>query len=301
MDVLPSWKDGELKRSIVQFVESVTNPNSNTYVPPEKRLATFDHDGTLFVEKPLNAQVAFIKQTILNRKVKQKPSLMRRAFEKFDNGYAKRCDKLLSAFKRMLKLTRRKVSPQQFRLAVNQWICNAVHPRFKCSYPNLVYRPMRELLMYLHNNDFDIYIVTGASTDFIRPWSEKAYKIDNRHILGSDLTTGLSEDKSGNLQLILQPIPFLFGIGANKVRAIERMIAEQPIFSFGNSRGDMHMLRWTSQAANSFCGLIHHTDDVREYKYSPDPTFFVGESMLSKANRYRWNVVDMKNDWLKVF
>ncbi len=56
---LASWNDGPAKQAILDFVKATTDRASATYVPPEDRIATFDQDGTLWVEQPLYAQAFF--------------------------------------------------------------------------------------------------------------------------------------------------------------------------------------------------------------------------------------------------
>jgi hypothetical protein len=58
-DPLPSWNDGNAKRSIAAFVEKVATPGSPDFVPPAERIATFDNDGTLWAEKPVYFQLLF--------------------------------------------------------------------------------------------------------------------------------------------------------------------------------------------------------------------------------------------------
>src|SRR5689334_24809249 len=58
-DPLPSWNDGVNKKAIVEFVEKVTKEGSPDFVPPEQRIATFDNDGTLWVEQPMYSQLLF--------------------------------------------------------------------------------------------------------------------------------------------------------------------------------------------------------------------------------------------------
>ena len=55
-DPLPSWKSGVARQSIVDFVRATTDPASPQFVPVEERIATFDQDGTLWVEQPLPTQ-----------------------------------------------------------------------------------------------------------------------------------------------------------------------------------------------------------------------------------------------------
>ena len=58
-DPLPSWNDGATKQSIVSFVAAVTREGSSDFVPVPQRVATFDNDGTLWVEHPMYVQMAF--------------------------------------------------------------------------------------------------------------------------------------------------------------------------------------------------------------------------------------------------
>ena len=56
---LPSWNDGPAKQGILDFLRATTDPASKTFVPPEERIATFDQDGTLWVEHPIYTQVVY--------------------------------------------------------------------------------------------------------------------------------------------------------------------------------------------------------------------------------------------------
>jgi hypothetical protein len=58
-DALPSWNDGPAKQAIMDFVKATTEPSSPNFVPPEARIATFDQDGTLWVEHPIYSQVVY--------------------------------------------------------------------------------------------------------------------------------------------------------------------------------------------------------------------------------------------------
>ncbi len=59
LDSLASWNDGDAKRSIIEFVEAVTDQKGPDYVPAADRIAVFDNDGTLWCEQPLYIQLAF--------------------------------------------------------------------------------------------------------------------------------------------------------------------------------------------------------------------------------------------------
>ncbi len=56
---LASWNDGPAKQAIVDFVTTVTTPGSG-FIAVADRIATFDNDGTLWVEQPLPPQFDFV-------------------------------------------------------------------------------------------------------------------------------------------------------------------------------------------------------------------------------------------------
>ena len=73
-DPMPSWNDGAAKQAIVQFVRKTTEPATPQFVPAAQRVATFDQDGTLWVEQPMYAQVAFALDRVKDV-VKAQPAL----------------------------------------------------------------------------------------------------------------------------------------------------------------------------------------------------------------------------------
>ena len=63
-DPLPSWNDGPAKQAIVAFVKDTTDQASPKFVPPAERIATFDQDGTLWVEHPMYSQVVYCLERV---------------------------------------------------------------------------------------------------------------------------------------------------------------------------------------------------------------------------------------------
>ncbi|WP_286234267.1 HAD family hydrolase [Thalassotalea sediminis] len=296
IDPLPSWHEGDIKRSIISFIERVCDQHSEHFVPIENRIATFDNDGTLIVEKPVLAQVAYFKRKLLDEDVLVTTSKLRRTMHwakeiLFDS---------LSILKLGFTFFRKGITTEEYRASVAKWISHAKHPRFKTHYTNLAYQPMLEVLAYFEQNGFSNYIVSGSTANFIRPWSQDTYQVSVNRVIGSSLKTRLSL-RGDSLAVKLEPIPFSIESRARKVLSIERRIAKRPIAAFGNSFGDVDMLRWTTDS-NALCVLIHHTDEVREYKYSPNSRFrWFGKNTLCYAKSLNWHVVDMKKDWKIIF
>lgn len=297
---LHSWHHSPIRQAIESFLTDVTDKQSEYFVPEHERIAVFDNDGTLWTEKPLLAQLAFFKDRIrpdddLPRDVTQS-GLFAKAVELFEDKVIDLFDDVADLMKELLD----GVTTEEFESAVLQWLAEARHPRFQLPWTQLVYQPMLEVLQLFRAHRFQCFIVTGSSTDFVRPWSVPIYNIPQPNIIGSSLRTRLVEKKD-RLHLEYLPVPFVITNGDEKVESIARRIGKQPIAAFGNSRGDIEMLRWTGQARRSLCALVHHTDAEREYAYSPDPPMHFGAGTLEQADTYDWQVVDMKRHWRKVF
>src|SRR6266566_10170100 len=73
-DPLSSWNDGPAKQAIVEFVKATTTQGNPQFVPPEERIATFDQDGTLWVEHPMYTQVTYCLERV-PALVKTRPEL----------------------------------------------------------------------------------------------------------------------------------------------------------------------------------------------------------------------------------
>jgi len=296
VDPLPSWQESKAKQSILSFVEKVTSENSKDFVKTEFRIATFDNDGTLWVEKPLLAQLAFYKRVVLDADVLKGKSTWFRLLHWLKSFIWN----FIDLIKKLTAYIHCGLTTEEYRQHVTTWITQAKHPRFNRLYTELTYLPMLELMDYLSAHGFTNYIVSGGTANFIRPWSEQVYKVSADKIIGSSVKTRLAE-RNGQLAVKLEPIPFFLDYRSGKVLGIERALAKRPIAAFGNSLGDVEMLRWAGTSQESLRMLIHHTDAVREYKYKPDPFYYFGKSTLKKAEQYQWQIVDMANDWKRIF
>ncbi|MCW9066650.1 MAG: hypothetical protein OQJ78_10165, partial [Ignavibacteriaceae bacterium] len=134
------------------------------------------------------------------------------------------------------------------------------------------------------------------------PWTESVYGIPPEQVVGSSIVTKF-EMVDGKPVLIRLPKINFIDDKEGKPVGINSHIGKKPIFAFGNSDGDRQMLEWTqSNTGKTFKGLVHHTDEEREWAYGPDSkigTF--SNSLMEEANSNDWTVVDMKNDWKVIY
>jgi phosphoserine phosphatase len=193
------------------------------------------------------------------------------------------------------------MSTEQFAKISTEWITAARHPRFERPYTELIYQPMIELLAYLRAHGFKTFIVSGGGVEFMRPWTDRIYGIPPEQVVGSSIKTRF-EMRDGQPLLFRLPEVNFVDDKAGKPVGINEYIGQRPIAAFGNSDGDLEMLQWTTGAGAVRFGLIvHHTNARREYAYDGHSDFGKLDKALDAARVNRWTVVDMKNDWNRIF
>jgi len=295
-EVLSLWNDGETKQRIIEFVEAVTNPDNPAYVPPEDRIAVFDNDGTLCVEKPNYIQIEYELNSIY-RKAADNPYL--RDIQPYKAVYTGDMDFLDNMdFEEMIYLlfnTHVGTPEEVYREDVKLFWEKELHPKFQQPYKNLAYLPMIELIKYLRENDFKVYIVTASETGFLRAISGDMYNIPPENIAGSFSLYDF-EFYGENTQIVRGNL-ICFNNGEKKPASIELFIGKKPLLACGNSNGDLAMFRYTDDREKpSLCILIHHDDGDREYSYEED-----AEEILTVAGEKNWLIVSMKETFKKIF
>jgi phosphoglycolate phosphatase-like HAD superfamily hydrolase len=311
-DPLPSWNDGPAKQAIVRFVKDTTTQGSPKFVPPAERIATFDQDGTLWVEHPLYSFAMYALEQV-PALVKAKPELARAppfstVLEILKGDRAAVAKLTMPDVEKILAATYTNRSVDQFNAEVTKWIAEAKDPRWKRPYTELTYLPMQEVLEYLRANGFKTYIVTGGGQDFVRTYSEKVYGIPPEQVVGTAGVVKYSYAKDGKPYLFKEPKLLLNDDFTGKPEGIHLMIGRRPTMAAGNSTGDMQMLEWTKAGDGARLSLIVlHDDAKREYAYGPAqglPATKVGvftQALYDQAKKQGWTVVSMKDDWRKIF
>jgi len=306
---LSLWNDTSTKSAIVGYVHAVTDPNNTKFVPEAERVATFDNDGTLWLEKPLYMQLHHLIRQIgivaaSNPAVRIKQPF--KAVYENDQAWFKEAAAGISkgdltkamsivagaaeAFEGM--------TIEEFNANAYDFLTDTRDARFNVPYKQLTYKPMVELIHYLQKNGFAVYITSGGGRDFMRSVSEEIYSIPRQNVIGSDIEYEYKIDSQGKAQVVRttkveQPIDNESG----KPIHIGRTISRRPIFAAGNSDGDIEMLQYTKgHIGLSLCMLVHHDDADREYAYDEG-----AEQALERALGNGWVIVSMKNDWKQIF
>jgi phosphoglycolate phosphatase-like HAD superfamily hydrolase len=303
VDPLASWNDTATKAQIIAFVHAVTDPDDPAYVEPEARIATFDNDGTLWVEQPEYAEMAFalfrvrdLAQVHPEWKT-QEP--FRAVIEGDEEGI------LAAGAPRMLEIivaSHSGMSATLFDNIATEWLGEARHPKYHKPYTELAYQPQLELLRFLEANGFKTFIVSSGSVDFMRTYTEEVFGIPRERVVGSTIETQY-ELRGGKPTLLRLPKISFVDDKAGKPVAIYARVGRKPILAFGNSDGDFEMLQWTTAGSTGarLGLLLHHDDAEREYAYDRASRVGKLDRALDAAGPSGWVVVSMKDDWKTVF
>ena len=301
---LPAWNPGPAKDAILKFVADVTDPAGPSYVPPADRIAVFDNDGTLWTEKPIPVQAAFVFTRIAQmapehpewQTTQPYRAVLEQDVETLQSLSAEDVEKLLFA-------THAGMTEEEFEATAKAFLDTAKHPRFGVLYTETVYQPMLELLALLRANGFRTFIVSGGGVEFMRVFSEEVYGIPRENVIGSSLQYEFQQTSDGSV-LVRQPEMVSFDDREMKPVNIQLHIGRRPILAGGNSDGDLAMFQYTGGRSSSSEGgkvpflnlLLVHDDAEREYDYLTGT-----DKVMSAAAQSPWMFVSMKRDFKTVF
>ncbi|MEV6195593.1 HAD family hydrolase [Streptomyces sp. NPDC051920] len=290
---LASWNEGPAMQAILDYVQRATTPGP-AFVEPADRIATFDNDGTLWVEQPMPPQFDFVFRT-WEEEVKADPSLAERQpykslvqrnqafFEGLATQEPETVATLLEAFARSWAGT----TPEEFDAQVREWTRTVRDPRFGVPYVELVYRPMLELFDLLRANGFRVFVCSGGGRDFMRVFAEDTWGVLKENVIGSAAAYTYTGGRIVRSRELLGGLD----LGPGKPEHIFAHTGRLPAFAGGNADVDIEMLQ-----SAAFALLVRHDDEQREYAYTKG-----AEESLTTAEQRGWTVVSMKNDWATLF
>jgi phosphoglycolate phosphatase-like HAD superfamily hydrolase len=291
--VLASWKDGPAKQAILDFVNAATTPGAR-FVELADRIATFDNDGTLWVEQPIPPQFDFVFRK-WEEEVKADPSLAEQQPYKalierdqaFFEGVTTQDPAVVSTLVEAFARSWAGTTPEEFTAQVRDWTKTVKQPKLDIPYVELVYQPMLELFDLLRANQFRVFVCSGGGRDFMRVFAEETWGIYKENVIGSAAAYSFADGKIVRSDTTLGGVD----VGPGKPEHIFAQTGRLPVFAGGNADVDIEMLQ-----SAKFALLVNHDDEEREFSYTKG-----AEMSLAKAKELGWTVVSMKNDWTTVF
>ena len=314
-EMLTLWSDDSpAKKQLIEYVEAVTKEGGEDYIPREKRIAVFDMDGTLCSEtNPTYFDYSLYMHRILEddtykgKATDFEKDVARRIYEAVINGGP--ADGIPTDHGKCIASSFEGMSVDDFE---NYIVAFADTPA--PGYTNLTrgesfYQPMIQVIDYLLENDFSVYIVSGSDRFLARALVADNGKLNlpPSHIIGSDqsvVATAENGEDGLDYQFTNTDKPVLGGeflvknLKMNKVSVIVREIGIQPVLAFGNSMSDASMLNYTING-NKYkaLGFMLLCDDlVREYGNKAK-----ADQMLRNCRKYGWIPVSMRDDWKTIY
>lgn len=311
------WNECDSLSALKEYVEDVTNSSSENFIPKEKRIATFDMDGTfygeLFCEYHGQAYLEYrmLEYRALEDETYTAPDSVREAGQAIkdfiENGTA-----LPSGFDmihaRAAATAYAGMSLKEFDEYCKNYLSKPAWGFENMTYGEAFYQPMLEVFDYLEENDFTYYVVTGSDRFICRSLVCDALGIAPNRVIGMDV-----ELKAKN-QGDTAPLSYLYdpknddiirtdnllikNLKMNKVKQIAQEIGIQPVLSFGNSGGDasMHNYALSNPDYRSAAFMLIADDDVRDYA-TPEKAIKLGEEWKEDG----YHVISMKDDFKTIY
>lgn len=298
IDPLNLWNEGPVKTSILNFIGTVTDEDNPGFLPTEERVAVFDMDGTILLEKPDFVFFDFVIRRLMQQ-IGGNPDLIQKqpykAVHEQDWAYFEKLSLygddglyglLLYAFDGFTE--------NQYRDSVRAFLSTVKDKRYQKPYNQLFFAPMLQLISYLHKKQFEVYIVSGSETEFIRAFCEDATRIPSRNVIGTTVLSRWVEN--GEDSYFVREHRFVEPVNdeAGKPVNILNKTGNIPVLAVGNSTGDYHMLEFSKNAPISLQMIVNHDDSLREYHYE-------AEKMKKMCLDNGWKEISMKNDFRMIF
>ncbi len=299
--------------ALLNYISVITDESSEYFIPVRDRIAVFDLDGTLFCETDPN----YFDYTLLKYRVLEDPDYKDKASE-FEREVAEKIREQNETGKSFpgLEVDHGKAVASAFAgMTVAEF--NAYIQEFKKQpMPSYVgmnrgegwYRPMLQVVDYLKENGFTVYVVSGTDRLIVRGIAyDSPLGLPNRQLIGSDETIvssnqgdadGLNYVFAEGDELILGGEFLIKNLKMNKVSVIMQEIGQQPVLSFGNSTGDSSMAEYVT-SGNPYLSLAFMLccDDLARENGNQAKA----DKMYDLCETFDWVPVSMKNDWTTIY
>ncbi|MBE5836068.1 MAG: haloacid dehalogenase-like hydrolase [Butyrivibrio sp.] len=301
-------EDSEAAQSLRDYVKKVTNKNdADNFIPEEDRIAVFDMDGTLTCETYYTYYdtMMFINYCLVDHPEKVSDEL-KAAAEEIQPGYTAGEELARNFAKAYAGMTVQEL--YDYAVEFGQKETDSFQ---NMRYIDGFYLPMVEVVKYLYDNGFTIYVVSGTertTTRAIIANSPISEYVSPSHVIGTEFEVKVKgyEDVSSNMdfkyadgdELVFTGEFVQKNLNANKSIWIEREIGQRPVLAFGNSGSDTSMMNYVLDERNPYPSaafMIVADDDVREWGTQN------WEEKSASYTEQGYVPISMKNDFYKIY
>ena len=256
-DVLKYWSEGSAAaESIVEYVEDVTDEDSENFIPVSDRIAVFDMDGTLIGELyPSYFEYMMFIHRALYDDTYDAPEDMKEFAQALEDGIktGQMPDNNERLHAKYAGQSYAGMTIDEFKDYIRDYKESKADGFTNLTKGEAFYKPMVEVFEYLCDNDFTCYIVSGSDRTICRVMVEDTLPVSENHVIGMSYTMvasgqgdtdGLEYVYTPEDEVILGGELVIKTIKMNKVSAIALEIGKVPVLSFGNSSGDVSMAQY---------------------------------------------------------
>lgn len=305
------WTPGAGSLTALQeYVEDVTRPGSENFIPKEDRIAVFDMDGTLYGEKaPIYVEWWMFAYRVLEdpsyQASEELVSVANEIVEAAETGIISDDLEKKHAIANAKAFAGMTIG--EYKDYVNSFCLREAKGFTGLKYCEAWYLPMLEVIDYLNRHDFTVYMCSGTDRFLCRALAEGMADIPERQIIGMDSlcvasgqgeTDGLDYVYTANDDVVRTEHLIIKNVKANKVSQIIQEIGAKPVLSFGNSSGDFSMAMYTT-AGNpykSMAFMVVADDTEREFGNAEK-----AQQLRAKWESNGWTPISMKNDWTTIY
>ena len=307
---IPYWTEGSaVADSIVAYVRSVTDESSDSYVAPADRIAIFDFDGTLYGERyPTYFDTCLFIHRALHDETFTAPDDIReyaKAMEKALYNHLPEPDSDKSTAQCAAECFKG-MTIEEYRDYVQAFMASPAFGFEGMTYAEGFYKPMTEVVKYLAENDFTIFISSGSERAMVRELIKENLDewIPSDRVIGSTFSliasgqgskAGRKYTISADDQILMEGNLVTKNQNTNKVFSIIDEIGKCPILVFGNSSGDLAMAQYVLQHGGK--GYMLLCDDTeRDYG-----DLAVAAKFADSCEKMGLETVSMKNDFVTIY
>ena len=306
-----TWVDGSTPiAELKAYVEDVTNENSENFIPVEDRIAVFDLDGTLYCETfPIYGEWLLFADYVLNNPDYEAPAEILAVAEELAS--IERASDIPShmeethihahaaAFAGM--------TIEEYKEVVNEFKKTNADGFNGMTRGEAFYRPMLEVVEYLLENEFIVYICSGTNRFTVRALIDGVIDIPARQVIGTDFTivaSGQGEEKDMHYnyvaedELLMGDTVITKNVKMSKVAQLEQELGQKPVLVFGNSTGDVPMAVYAEED-NSYLTKVFFLlcDDTQREHGNESKAQKIADICAEK----NWVTISMADDWTTIY
>ena len=306
-----NWVDGSAPISALKaYVETVTDEKSEDFIPAEDRIAVFDLDGTLYCETfPIYGEWLLFSDYVLNtpdydapeeiKAVAQELAGIKKASDIPSHMEQTHIHAHAAAFAGM--------TIEDYMDVVDAFKETSADGFNGMSRGEAFYLPMLEVVDYLLENEFIVYICSGTNRFTVRSLIDGVIDIPARQVIGTDFTivaSGQGEEMDMHYnyaeedELLMGDAVITKNVKMSKVAQLEQELGQKPVLVFGNSTGDVPMAIYAEEENNYLTEIFFLLCDDTEREHGNESK---AQKIADICAEKDWVTISMANDWTTIY